>query len=285
MAIDGTTPYGPFTLRWREERGDEHRPRILLLHGIYASASRYEWDPLLAHLAGRYRVRAADLLGFGASDHPDLEHTPDVVLGAVRALIADAADGARPPVVVASSLTGAYAVRAVARGAAADRLALITPTGLGRSQVHPAGAGGRAFYSVARHTLLGDVLSRGLTSRPSIRWFLRQQAYADPAKVTDEVVATYHDLGKVPNAKQAQLAFVAGLLALPLEPGEVAATRPFVVWARGQAFSRDRDAQAWRDAGAVVVAVDAGLPQSEAPGELAALLASHLEGDRTDAPG
>ena len=276
----GTTSYGPFTLRWQEADGADgaaDRPRILLLHGIYASASSFEWEPLVPFLAERFRVRSADLLGFGASDHPDLEHTPEVVLGAVRALIEDAADRDHPPIVVASSLTGAYAVRAAASGSAVERLAMVTPTGLGGAQTRASGAGGRAFYAFARHTPVGDVLSRALTSRPSIGWFLRQQSYVDATQVTDEVVDRYHELGKVPNAKQAQLAFVAGVLALPLEPSEVAVTSPFVVWAKGQAFSRDRDAQRWREAGAEVVSVDAGLPQSEAPAELAALLLDHLD--------
>ncbi len=275
MTTHGSTSYGPFTLRWQETDGDgaADRPRLLLLHGIYASASSFEWEPLVPFLAERFRVRSADLLGFGASDHPDLEHTPEVVLGAVRDLIDDAADGDHPPIVVASSLTGAYAVRAAASGSAVEGLALITPTGLGGAQTRASGAGGRAFYAFARHTPVGDVLSRALTSRPSIG------SYLDASQVTDDVVARYHELGKVPNAKQAQLAFVAGVLALPLEPSEVAATAPFVVWAKGQAFSRDRDAQRWREAGAEVVAVEAGLPQSEAPAELAALLLDHLDPD------
>ena len=137
MTTHGSTPYGPFTLRWQEAEADGSgadgsgagdRPRILLLHGIYASASSFEWEPLVPFLAERFRVRSADLLGFGASDHPDLEHGPEVVLGAVRALIEDAADGDRPPIVVASSLTGAYAARAAASGSPVERLApLLVP--------------------------------------------------------------------------------------------------------------------------------------------------------------
>lgn len=320
MATTGITRYGPFHLRWTEEGSG---PLVLLLHGIYAGAGAHEWDALVTELARDHRVRVPDLLGFGASDHPDLEYTPAVVLGAVEALIADADRGAavatgggttvgdaavgqggghpeaagsplaavgegrpggaanRPAVVVASSLVGAYAVRALAGSVVAAGppaaevrrpLVLITPTGLGGAQARPSGSFGAGAYALARHTPVGDVLSGALTSRPSIRWFLRQQAYRDESLVTDDVVDAHHHSGRRPNAKHSALAFVFGRLALPLEPAEVAALAPVVLWAAGQSFSRDRDAERWAAAGARVERTGAGLPQAEEPAWVAAAI-------------
>ena len=65
---------------------------------------------------------------------------------------------------------------------------LITPTGLGAAQTEASGALGRAVYALGRHTPLGDLLIRGLSSAPSVRWFQEHQTYADPDHLTDEEV-------------------------------------------------------------------------------------------------
>src|SRR5262249_50938583 len=103
----GETPFGPFTLRWAEI-GPEAAPRVLLLHGIHAGAHSYEWRDFAPVLAQDHRVRTPDLIGAGESDRPEMDVTPEVVQGAVDALIRDAGASTH---VVASSLTGAYALR------------------------------------------------------------------------------------------------------------------------------------------------------------------------------
>ena len=282
IARDGETEFGPFTLRWTET-GPSDGPVTLLLHGIYAGANGYEWRDLVPFLDGSVprsdaprRVRVADLLGAGFSDRPDLEYDQGVILGAVRALIADAGP---EPLVVASSLTAAYATRVLAEMAADTgtppaRLVLVTPTGLGAAQGHPGGLPSRLAYALGRHTPLGDLVVADLTSGPSVRWFQRHKSYADPASLHDEEVTETRRAGRLPNAKHLQLAFVTGRLALPLERAEVRAARPLVVWARGQAFADDADMARWQMAGATVVALPSGLPQVEEPAHLAAVIGS-----------
>ncbi len=113
----GSTPCGPFVMRW-VEHGPPDAPLVLLLHGIYAGAHSYEWRNLVPVLARDHRVRVPDLLGAGRSDRPDLEYTREVVQSAVDALVIDAGPDAH---VVASSLTGAYALRTVARRRRGER--------------------------------------------------------------------------------------------------------------------------------------------------------------------
>ena len=266
----GATPFGPFTLRW-EESGDG--PALLLLHGIYAGAGRHEWAALRPALEERFRVRTVDLLGFGSSDHPDLQYTPELVLGSVKRLIEDMADrdGALPEV-VASSLTAAYVIRAASDGMPIPRIVAITPTGLAGTQSRPGTRAAEVAYAIGRHSPLGDALSLGLSSNASIRWYLQHKAYANPAKVTDAVIAEHHRSGRRANAKHAALAFVAGILALPLTADEVRRVAPTVVWACGQEFNDDRDLAAWR-AVADVIPVGAGLPQAEQPDHLVGIIA------------
>jgi hypothetical protein len=285
--MTGITRVGPFAQRWTE-RGVG--PRVLLLHGIYAGANGDEWSHLVPHLRSQRAVRIPDLLGCGASDRPDLEYTPDVVLAAVDALIRDAG---RDVHVVASSLTAAYAVRAIAQGAPVSRLTLITPTGLGRAQTSPASAAGRILYSLGRHTPLGDIVTLALGSRFSVRWFLEHQAYGNPAKVTDAVVDSYHHATHQRNAKHLALAFVIGGLSLALDDTEVKQCEPDVLWAGADRFSPKADAEAWTDARAhVVIFEGVGLPQAEVPEIVADLVigdwrrepVGRIHSDRPDVP-
>lgn len=282
MRREGTTRFGPFVLRWTET-GPYTGPVTLLLHGIYAGAHGYEWRELVPLLDGStpgagapQRVRVADLLGAGHSDHPDLEFEPTVILGAVRALIDDCGPHCR---VVASSLTGAYATKAIADSvrpgdtpATTPRLVLITPTGLGEAQRHRGGLAARAAYALGRHTPIGDLAIAALTSGPSVRWFQRHKSYANPEALHEDEVVETRRAGRLRNGKHLQLAFVTGRLALPLSRADVRAARPLVVWARGQAFSDDAEMARWQAAGSTVVALPSGLPQVEEPERLAALL-------------
>jgi pimeloyl-ACP methyl ester carboxylesterase len=262
-ATAGTTIVGPFTVRWNEY-GPPEAPLVLLLHGIYAGASSYEWRRLVPLLASDHRVRVPDLLGFGRSDRPDLEWTPEVLTGAVAAIIDDALDVDPDVLVVGSSLTGAHAVRAL-HGRSDPNLVLITPTGLGSAQAEPSGRVGRWLYSVGRHTPIGDALIYGLSSGPSIRWFQRNQTYRDPDVLNEAEVTETRRTARLANAKHAQLAFVANRLSLALEPDEVRALAPRVLWGSGQRLVDPSDPDRWRAAGAEVLVVLEGLPQVEDP--------------------
>jgi len=265
----GETPVGPFTQRWLEW-GDG--PPLVLLHGIYAGATGAEWERVVPILADTWRVRVPDLLGCGESDRPDLEYTPDVVLAAVRAAIADGGDGQREPLVVASSLTAAYVMHAVATGTPAGPVLLITPTGLGKSQARPSGTGRRLLYALGRHTPAGDALVWALSSPPSVRWFLGHQTYADRGNLDQAAVDAPVRAARRPNAKHLILAFVAGRLAFPVDTEEVGRVHPMVLWARGQGFGDDTEADCWQGAGAELVWTDTGLPQAEEPHTVAKLI-------------
>lgn len=260
----GATTVGPYSVRWRED-GPTSGPAVLLLHGIYAGASGFEWRrlaPLLTESGAR--VRTPDLLGYGESDRPDVEWDADLLGWAIDALTRATTDELGPVIVVASSLTAAHAIRAVAGGAEVAGLVLVTPTGLGSAQTSPSGAFGRAAYALGRHTPIGDAFVWALSSEPSVRWFLGHQTYADPAVVTDAETAETRRIARLPNAKHIQLAFVANRLGVEVDAGQVRAVAPTVIWGTGQGFMSD-DSARWADLGAQVTVVGAGLPHVESP--------------------
>jgi pimeloyl-ACP methyl ester carboxylesterase len=58
---------------------------VLLVHGLYAGASSFEWRHTIPGLAARHSVFALDLLGFGRSDRPAARYSP----GLYQALLSD----------------------------------------------------------------------------------------------------------------------------------------------------------------------------------------------------
>ena len=240
------------------------RPPALLLHGVYAGAGPHEWDALVPFLGGRFDVECPDLLSPGPWDAERLT-------GEVRAAI----ERHDTPVVVASSLTGAHALRAVAAGATVRALVLITPTGLGRAQRQASGTAGRIVSEVLRRTPARGVVTGVLGSRASVALFLKRAVYGDPALVTDEVVDTYAAAADRPGAQDAAVAFVAGRLAVPVDAAAVGRVKPLVSWGPAQRFVGDEEPMRWRNAGADVREIQGtGLPHAERPEVVAELVAS-----------
>src|SRR5215472_8580030 len=134
------TPLGNLvggTERWYPWRGYRvsytirgNGPALLLVHGVYAAASAYEWRRVVDALAARHTVYTIDLLGFGRSDRPAARYSPDLYIDLLADFLRDVA---APCTIIASALGAAYAVATAARHP--DRiaaLALVEPTGYTR---------------------------------------------------------------------------------------------------------------------------------------------------------
>jgi pimeloyl-ACP methyl ester carboxylesterase len=187
-------------------------PLIVLVHGVYAGASSYEYRKLFPLLAANHRVVAFDLLGCGLSDRPNLGYSADLFTEQVIDALADAG-GTEPVTVVGSSLGAAFAIRAAARST--QRIAhvvAICPTGLGGVLDRAPNGAQLALTGTVRTRLLGEALFNGLASRPSIRYFLRRGSYADAASATPEIVDHYYAVAHQPGARYVPAHFVGGML-------------------------------------------------------------------------
>ena len=255
-------------------------PLVLLVHGIYAGASSYEFRHLFSLLARTNRVVAFDLLGCGLSDKPRLPYAAELFVEQ----IVDALDvfGSEPTAIVASSLGAAFAIRAATR--AEDRiarLAAICPTGLAGT-LDRESARTSPVTALIRTPLVGEALFNALGSKASIGWFLRNQAYGDPASATPETIEHYYAINHQPGARYVPAAFVGGGLNC-----DVARDLPFlsvpllVMWGekapsispRSQA---DEFVRLARDARLVTFAHSGLLPQEEEPQAVAEALTSFL---------
>ncbi|GAC1545003.1 MAG: alpha/beta fold hydrolase [Candidatus Velthaea sp.] len=197
-------------------------PLVILVHGVYAGASSFEYRKLFPLLARTHRVVAFDLLGCGLSDRPNIAYSAELFVEQIVDAIGEF--GTEPTTLVGSSLGGAFCIRATSR--ATDRVhALITisPTGLGGILDKEATAGQRAVTALIKSPFAGEAFFNAIASRPSLRWFLKNQSYASEASITPEIMDHYDAITHQPGARYVPAAFVGGGLNI-----NVARDLPFV---------------------------------------------------------
>ncbi len=185
---------------------------VLLVHGIYAGASSFEFRKNFEELSQSFRVYALDLLGCGMSGRPRRRYGPESVTSQVE-------DFAREEIgvqahLVASSLSAALVVPAAVRSPRLfKKLVLICPTGYGTLD-RPSGRLGDAVYGLFLAPVIGETLYHAIVSRPGIRYYLKNVAYHDDGLVTQELVEAYYRAGHGPGARYLPAAFVSGKLNL-----------------------------------------------------------------------
>jgi len=203
------------TYRWRgmdvryTEAGDPEAPDLVLLHGINAAGSSGEWRAVFDELAEEYHVVAPDLPGYGRSDRPPLRYSAALYEDFVHDFLAEF----KLPGVVASSLTGAYAV-AAARDVAVDRLLLVCPvTVAGPDPAKP------RLRELLRAPVVGEAAFNLLTTKPAIRYFNADHGYYDADAVSDEWIDYERRTTHAENARFAPASFVSGYLNSELDLG------------------------------------------------------------------
>ena len=258
-------------------------PPVLLVHGIYAGASSYEFRKLFALLAQRHRVVAFDLIGCGLSDKPKLSYSAELFVEQIVDALDALALADEPVAVVASSLGAAFAIRAATRVRDhIERLAVICPTGLGGTRDKGPTGAGPAITALFRSPVLGEAAFNALASKAAIRAFLTKNVYGDPGHATREVVDHYYAVTHQPGARYVPAAFVGGALDC-----DVARDLPFltipldVLWGeRAPAINARSNADEFlrltRDARLVTFARSGLLPHEEEPDAVAEALAAFL---------
>jgi pimeloyl-ACP methyl ester carboxylesterase len=186
-------------------------PPMLLVHGIYATASSFEWRFNVDELSRQHSVYTIDLVGFGRSDRPAVRYSARLYLALIADFVAQVI--ASPVVLAASSLSAAYAIVLGARDPGRfPALVLIEPTGLVRLHKAPSAAGDVARYAVDS-PVLGTAVFNAMVSRRSIRDYLERH-YVDGEIVTDELVGAHYAAAHQPGAKYAPSAFLSWHLNL-----------------------------------------------------------------------
>ncbi|PGF15106.1 alpha/beta hydrolase [Natrinema sp. CBA1119] len=265
------------TYRWRgiestyTVAGDPNDPDMLLLHGIYAGASSREFAPIMEQLADDYHVYAVDLPGFARSERPPLIYSASLYTEFIRDFAAEITD---EPIVVASSVTGAFAVDA-ADEADIERLVLICPTEE-TSDARP------WVRTLLRTPIVGTALYNLLASKPSIRYFYDRDGYYDSDRIDADEVQYAWDSAHQPGARYAPASFAAGTLDPEFDLAtELAAleTPTTLVWGRDAELvplREGRDLAEAADLDLVVIDYATQLPHAEHPDTFVEYLRAEL---------
>lgn len=208
---------------------------LLFLHNFGGGASAYEWSKVYPAFLDDYRVWVPDLLGWGKSDHPQRDYRVEDYLTTLTELI-ETLEMA-PVTIAASSLTGAIAVRlAVQRPDLVRALFLICPSGFADFGQD---AGRRLPLQLINAPWLGDVIYQlGATTELSVRNFLQRFLFAQPDRVSTEMVQAHLASACQPNAQESALAFLRGDLYFDLARYLPQLTTPTtIVWGAQAQFT------------------------------------------------
>jgi pimeloyl-ACP methyl ester carboxylesterase len=253
--------------------GPESGTPLLLVHSINAAPSAFEMRPLFEHYRAARPVFAPDLPGFGFSERSDRRYSPELFQEALRGLLREVIR--EPADVVAFSLSAEFAA-AVAQSAPdlIRSLVLISPTGFS-TRTMPGGKTGERVHGVLSLPGLSQGLFAALTSRPSIRYFLRLSFVGPvPLEMIDYAHATAHQ----PGARYAPLYFLSGQIFTQDATAQLYAgvTQPvLVLHDRDPNINFDllpdfvRDRPQWR---VEPIAPTLGLPHWERPAETTAAM-------------
>jgi pimeloyl-ACP methyl ester carboxylesterase len=185
---------------------------LLLVHGVYAGASSFEFRRNFEELSKSFRVYALDLLGCGLSERPRRRYGPEDVTSQVEDFVREETGGLAH--LVASSLSAALVVPAAVRSPRTfKKLVLICPTGYGTLD-RPSELLGDIIYGLFRAPVLGNTLYHTIVSRWGLRYYLRGMTYHDPDLVTGELVDDYYRTSHRAGARYFPAAFVSGKLNL-----------------------------------------------------------------------
>jgi pimeloyl-ACP methyl ester carboxylesterase len=212
----------------------DNLPNLVFFHGFGGGSSAYEWSKVYPAFTAEYRILAPDLIGWGRSEHPPRNYQVDDYIATLIEFLEQTCGS--PTEVIASSLTGAIAIRAaIARPDLFKSLILTIPSGLSDFGEDYS----RSFFAQIVSTPILDRLlySTGIATDGGIRSFLEQRQFADPSRIYQEIVDAYLESATQPNAEYAALSFVRGDLCFDLSLYISELTTPTaIIWGEKSQF-------------------------------------------------
>ena len=207
--------YTPTKMPWQEagEASSDQRPTLIFLHGFGGGSSAYEWSKVYPAFAYQHRVLAPDLIGWGRSEHPERRYQVDDYISTIQEFMEQTCS--EPALVVASSLTAAFTIRAaIQRPDLFQSLILTTPAGLSDfGQDYTSSF----FAQLVSTPIIDQILySTAIATDAGIRNFLENRQFARPERIHPEIVNAYLESALKPNAEYAALSFVRGDLSFDL---------------------------------------------------------------------
>jgi pimeloyl-ACP methyl ester carboxylesterase len=214
-----------------EVKGARDAKPLLLIHSFGPGASSYEWRKNIDALSEQFRVYSIDLLGFGLSDRPAIDYTPETFTDLLHDFIKEVIG--KPAVVVAHGMTCAYVIANAYRYPQLfERLILVAPPPTILQESYP-GPLDTAWKFVLRAPIVGQFVYNMLTSRRAIRDYYDEQGYHNPGLITDELVEYIYTSAHQSNARYPMAAFLSNGLTLDVHEPLARLQMPVIaVWGR-----------------------------------------------------
>jgi len=209
------------------------RETLIFFHGIGGGASAYAWSKVYPAFAAEYRVLAPDLIGWGRSDRPEQNYLPADYIAMLIEFIEQTCQA--PVTIIASSLTGAFAIRAaVKRPDLFKSLILTLPSGIKDFRQYYSNS---FFAQIASVPILDRVLYAGQVSSFGIRDFF-ERVFAQPNRLSPEIVEAFVQSAQQPNAEYAALSFLQGNSSFDLSEYIPRLTTPTIfIWGSQAKFT------------------------------------------------
>jgi pimeloyl-ACP methyl ester carboxylesterase len=216
-------------------KGARDAKPLLLIHGFGPGASSYQWRKNADALSEKFRVYALDLLGFGLSDRPGIDYTPETFSDLISDFLKEAIG--KPAVVVAHDLTCAYVIAdAYRRPQLFERLVLVSPPMeiLEESFQSPMS---NAVKFLIRTPLLGQFIYNTLTSRRAIRTYYDVEGFQNPGLITEELVEYVYCNAHQSNNRYSAASILSDNLAMNVsEPLARLQVPVIAIWGREDVF-------------------------------------------------
>lgn len=192
---------------------DAPRPALVFLHSLGGGSSAFEWSKVYPAFQSSHRVIVPDLVGWGQSAHPVRDYRVQDYFTVIAHLLESLAEP--PALVVATSLTAGVVIRlATQRPDLFKRLFLVSPSGNGDF--------GRDYRASLPALLAGTpgidrlLYQLGAANELAVRGFLSTFLFANPSRITEDIMRAYLTCTQQPNAQYAALASLNGTISFDL---------------------------------------------------------------------
>lgn len=170
----------------------ESSKNVVLVHGLGASAER--WEYVIPYLSKKYHIVAPDLIGFGYSDKPSVDYTPELFTKFLFDFLNSI--GLRKVSLVGSSLGGQIVAQfAGTQDKSIEKIVIVSPSG---------------FMNHSTPTLDAYIMAALYPNQDAVRTAFQMMA-APNKQIDDRIVESFVQRMLLPNAKMAFMSTVLGL--------------------------------------------------------------------------
>lgn len=253
---------------------------LLLLHRIGTGVSSFEWRRLAPLLHDHFEVYTPDLLGFGKSEKPNLNYSPDLYAKFINDFVNDVVR--RPVHLVSSTLSSTFALRSASKQPTnVLSLTIISPPALDEHSSNKK----TLLKTALTSPVIGTTIYNSLASKTSIRYYLQRNMYFDKKMVTPDVVNYYYQAAHQDGiqARRAPTSYISGQLHTPIERQLKSYTKPLFMIAGEQSrtdlqktFTQYKKAKP--DMDVHVIGNSGMLPHEEQPEQVAQAIHSFITG-------